>query len=84
MDLQQVFVCREYQAFVECTDTDLVKALVDVISCYYVFDVLYPDSKVGILTFLQEIALELYDSSHKGTKYATFMTELKILMCAKN
>ena len=37
-EVDQVFVCGEDQAFFE-SDCDLVKALFDLISAYYVFDV---------------------------------------------
>ena len=49
------------QACVEFRDTDIIKALVDVILWWcriYVFDVSYPDGMVGILSFLEDIALE--------------------------
>ena len=75
-EVDQVFVCGEDQAFFE-SDCDLVKALVDLISAYYVFDVKYPQAISGILHFLQEIVLLQSDSEYKGTKYATFMAEFK-------
>ena len=53
------------QACVEFRDTDIIKALVDVILwwCFiYVFDVTYADGMVGILSFLQDIALEGSDN----------------------
>ena len=70
------FLCGEDQAFFE-SDCDLVKALVDLISTYYVFDVKYPHCISGILHLLQEIVLLQSDSEYKGTKYATFMAEFK-------
>ena len=51
-EVDQIFVCGEDQAFFE-SDCDLVKALVDLISAYYVFDVRYPQSISGVLHFLQ-------------------------------
>ena len=75
-DVDQVFVRGEDQAFFE-SDCDLVKALVDLISAYYVFDVKYPQCISGVLHFLQEIVLLQSDSEYKGTKFATFMAEFK-------
>jgi len=49
-EVDQVFVNGEDQAFFE-SDCDLVKALVDLISAYCVFDVRYPQSISGILHF---------------------------------
>ena len=60
-EVDQVFVCGEDQAFFE-SDCDLVKALVDLISAYYVFDVKYPQCISGVLHFLQEIVLLQSDS----------------------
>ena len=75
-EVDQVFVCGEDQAFFE-SDCDLIKALVDLISAYYVFDVKYPQCISGVLHFLQEIVLLQSDTEFKGTKFATFMAEFK-------
>ena len=39
---------------------------------------------VGILSFLQAIALEGRDNTCKGTKYAAFLTEINNKLCALN
>ena len=72
----QTYVAGEDSGIFE-TSTDLVEALVDVICAYYVFDVSYPDSMSGILFFLQDVGLELKDNIFRGTKYSTFMAELR-------
>ena len=50
----------------------------------YFFDVSYSDSMVGIISFLQDIALEGSDNTYKGTKYVAFFTELHSKSCALN
>ena len=50
----------------------------------YFFNVSYPDGMVGILSFLQDIALEGSDNTYKGTKYEAFLTELNNKLCALN
>lgn len=75
--IEQIFISGEDQVFVECPNLNLTEALVDLISCYYVFDMSYPTCMVGILHFLQEVALECPDHGYKGTKYAAFMTEVR-------
>lgn len=79
--IQQIFISGEDQVFMECPDIELMKALVDLISLYYVFHVTYPDSMIGILSFLQDIALGCTDIAYKGTKYSSFMAELRNIMC---
>ena len=50
----------------------------------YSFDGSYPDGMVGILSSLQDIALEGSDNTYKGTKYVAFLTELNNKLCALN
>ena len=69
LDFQEIYnrflsLVIEDQAFVECPDTDVVKALVDLMSSYYVIDISYPDCMVGIL--LQDIALESIDYTYNS------------------
>ena len=79
-EVEQVFVCGEDTAFLEC-DCDLAKALVDLIAAYYVFDVNYPQCISGVLLFLQEVVLLPKDTQFKGTKYASFMAEFQKRCC---
>ncbi len=76
-DVQQIMIIGENQVFVECPGTDIINALIDVISAYYVFDLTYADGMVVMLSFLQEIVLKSKDGAYKGTKYSTLMSELK-------
>lgn len=76
-DIKQVFITGESRSFIECPDQDLVKALVDLLSAYYVFDVAYPKGMLGVMSFIQEICLESSDNIYKGTKYTALMTEVK-------
>ena len=58
------------QACVEFRDTDIINASF----CHNVifFSGSYQDGMVGILSFLQVIALEGSDNTYKGTKYTVF------------
>ena len=51
--------------------------------CHF-FDVSYSDGMVGIISFLQDIALLGSDNTYKGTKYVAFFTELHSKLCALN
>ena len=53
-EVDQVLVCGEDQAFFE-SDCDLVKALVDLISTYYVFDVNTPIASQAFFTFCKKL-----------------------------
>ena len=79
--IQQIFISGEDQVFIKCPDIELMEALVDLISLYYIFHVTYPDSMIGILSFLQDIALGCTDIAHKGTNYSSFMAELRNMTC---
>lgn len=74
--IYRVFVSGECRAFFE-SDCDLVKALVDLISTYYIFNVSYPKSLSGLLHFLQEVALTQSDSKYNLIRYATFMGKFR-------
>ena len=78
--INQVMIIGENQVFLECASINLVSALVDLISAYYVFDVSYPDGMVVGLSFLQEIVLECSDNAYKGLKYSNLMSQLKSKM----
>ena len=79
-DVHQLMIIGENQVFVECPGTNLINALIDLISAYYVYDISYPDGMVVMLSFLQEIVLKSRDDIYKGTKYSALMTELKSKM----
>ena len=71
-------ITEENEVIVECPGTDIINALIDVISAYYVFDLTYADGMVVMLSFLQEIVLKSKDGAYKGTKYSTLMSELNV------
>jgi hypothetical protein len=75
-DVLQTFVSGEDQAFFE-SSTDLLEALVDVISRYYVFHINYPDQMSGILYFRQDFALDVSDTTQRSIKYSSFVAELQ-------
>lgn len=81
-DIRQIMIIGENQVFLECASTDLISALIDIISAYYVFDISYPDGMVVVLSFLQEIVLKCSKNAYRGTKYSALMTELKSKMLA--
>ncbi|CAB4007347.1 Hypothetical predicted protein [Paramuricea clavata] len=75
-DVLQTFVSGEDQAFFE-SSTDLLEALVDVISSYYVFHINYPYQMSGILFFIQDFALDVSDTTQRSIKYSSFVAELQ-------
>jgi hypothetical protein len=75
-DVLQTFVSGEDQAFFE-SSTDLLEALVDVISRYYVFHINYPDQMSGILYFRQDLALDVSDTTQRFIKYSSFVADLQ-------
>ena len=75
-DSLQAFVSGEDQCIFE-TSANILEALVDLISAYYVFDVNYAESMSGMLSFLQDFVLEAKDSSARSIKYSTFASELR-------
>lgn len=75
-DAPQVFVAGEDKSFFE-TSTNLLEALIDLVTTYYVFDVSYPDSMSGVLYFLQDFGLEATDNLARTVKYSTFISELR-------
>ena len=74
-DIRQMCACGEDRAFMDCSD----QLIAELLCAYYVFDVRHPESMSGIHVcyFLQEVALKEKDNSYKGTKYSTFMDELR-------
>lgn len=75
-DVLQAFVSGEDECIFE-TSANLLEALVDLISAYYVFDVSYAESMSGVLCFLQDFVLEAKDSSARSIRYSTFASELR-------
>lgn len=58
-----------------------MKALVNLIAAYYVYDVKYPQCMIGVLLFLQEVVLLQKETKFKGAKYASFMAEFQKRCC---
>ena len=58
-----------------------MKALVNLIGAYYVYDVKYPQCMIGVLLFLQEVVLLQRETKFKGAKYASFMAEFQKSCC---
>lgn len=81
-DIRQIMIIGKNQVFLECVNADLISALIDIISAYYVFDISYPDGMVVVLSFLQEIVLKCSKDTYRDTKYSALMTELKSKMLA--
>ena len=75
-DFLQAFVSGEDECISE-TSTNLLEALVDLISAYYVFDVSYAESISGMLCFLQDFVLHAKDSSTRSIRYWTFASGLR-------
>ena len=78
-DIRHIFISGEDQ-LIKHTICGNLWASVDVFflpSCH-------SDGMVGIISFLQDIALEGSDNTYKGTKYVAFFTELHSKLCALN
>ena len=75
-NIEQVFLCWEDTAFFEC-ECNLVKALVNLIAAYYVYDVKYPQCMIGVLLLLPEVVLLQKETKFKGAKYASFLAEFQ-------
>ena len=65
-------------------DDDLVvKTLVALLTCYYVYDVKYPKEHEGILQLLEDVLMEVTESRgplHKVASYRTLIAELMAKM----
>ena len=53
----QVFICCEAELYIE--SKSIKDALVDLISTYFVFDIVYPKNFRNILLFIQHFVLDL-------------------------
>lgn len=76
-DINQIFIAGEDEAIVECPTKELLDGLLYVIACYYVFHVSYPVCFKGVLSFLQDIGLCCVDDVYRGSKYCSFLAEVK-------
>ena len=85
-DIQQFIIFGEDQLIkhLEFHDTDIIKALVDVIlpQCH-VFQCLL-SRQYGKHSFFSPRHCSRSDNTYKGTKYAGFLTELNNKLCALN
>lgn len=79
-EVHQMFVAGEDQPFIETEGIDLVKGLVDLISCYYAYHVAYPENMEGCLLFFQDILLPSNVNVYRGTKYSAFMANIREAM----
>lgn len=76
-NINRVFITGEDDVVFECQNNDLLDAVLYVVACYYVFDVSYPICFQSVLGFLQDIGLCCVDAFYRGSKYNTFLAEVK-------
>ena len=55
----QFYVCGERMILVE--SKSFVDCILDLMCCYFVFDIVYPESLSGILLFIQKYLLKIED-----------------------
>ena len=59
MENYQVFICCEGQLYLE--SKSIKDALLDLISTYFVFDIVYPKNLRNVLLFIQHFAFDFPD-----------------------
>ena len=74
-DSCQVFVCCEGQIYIE--SKSVKDALLDLISTYFVFDIMYPKPLRSILLFLQHFVLDLPDEQSVSSAVSTLVANLE-------
>ena len=73
----QVFICCEGQVYIE--SKSVKDALLDLISTYFVFDIVYPKTLRNILLFLQHFVYDLPDQQHISSTLSTLVGNLQKL-----
>ena len=71
----QFFICGEKDVLLE--SKSLKDAIVDLISFYFVFDVVYPKYLNAILLFCQHYVFQLRDNQPIPTQVTKLVTNLK-------
>lgn len=74
-DNSQVFVCCEGQIYIE--SKSVKDALLDLISTYFVFDIMYPKPLRSILLFLQHFVLDLPDQQSVSSVVSSLVANLE-------
>ena len=74
-DSCQVFVCCKGQIYIE--SKSVKDALLDLISTYFVFDIMYPKPLRSILLFLQHFVLDLPDEQSVSSAVSTLVANLE-------
>ena len=77
MENSQVFICCEGQLYLE--SKSIKDALLDLISTYFVFDIVYPKNLRNVLLFNQHFAFDLPDQQPVSSALSTFVTNLQKL-----
>ena len=74
----QAFIVAEREIVFEVTSFSLEEGLLSLIAAYYAFFVKYPKSSpaASTLLFIQEILLELPDTSKKTAKYQALVNSI--------
>lgn len=74
-DNSQVFVCCEGQIYIE--SKSVKDALLDLISTYFVFDIMYPKPLRSLLLFLQHFVLDLPDQQSVSSAVSSLVANLE-------
>ena len=73
----QVIICCERQIYME--SKSIKEALLDLLSTYFVFDLVYPKGLRNILLFLQHHVFNLPDQQTSSSAVKTLVTNLEKL-----
>ena len=73
----QIFICCEGQLYTE--SKSIKDALLDLLSTYFVFDIVYPKNLRNVLLFIQHFVFDLPDEQPVSSSLSTFITNLRKL-----
>lgn len=73
----QVFICCEGQMYME--SKSIRDALLDLISTYFVYDIVYPKNIRSVLLFIQHFVFDLPDRQQVSSALSTFVANLQKL-----
>ena len=76
-DTSQIFLCCESQIFIE--SKSMRDAMIEMMSTYFVFDIVYPKSLYGVLIFLQHHVFNLQDQQTVPSTVKTLLANLQKL-----
>ena len=75
MENCQIFICCEGQLYLE--SKSIKDALLDLISTYFVFDIVYPKNLRNVFLFIQYFVFNLPDEQPVSSSLTMFVTNLQ-------